>query len=52
MQCNWLNHTPPKKVIEERRAFLDEVYAHLRQRLEDLPPPSEVQEQLMRIRLE
>jgi hypothetical protein len=50
--CLWINHSPPRAVIEQRRSLMDKLYEHLRRRLGELPPAEEVREELIRVRPE
>jgi hypothetical protein len=48
LYSGWMGPRPPKKVFEETRSFMDVVYEGLRRRLPELPPSSEVHEEIIR----
>jgi hypothetical protein len=48
LYCGWMGPRPPKAAFDDTRTLMDLVYAHLRERIPYLPPPSEVKEELMR----
>ena len=52
LYCLWINYRPPWPVIEQTQGLMDEVYASLRKRIPELPPPADVNEHLMHVRKE
>ncbi len=44
----WKSRRPTRQQLDETRALMDAVYTSLRRHVPDLPPPSEVKEELIR----